>query len=463
MHTFRNKQKKEISFQLKETAVDVLRADQSVQTIPLTDVIGVLPAAPDSTAPFPFEFRYFQTRDVKYGKYGFKTLKDRAIVIVSLFTDDMLKVHEFRDQLLALLHANNKNGYVAQKLLGSNVTYYKHACVVINPHSGKGGAKKLWDFAKPSLVANGYLLTEVLSVRAGFVVEYMESVELDVLLSFDVFICVSGDGTPFEIINGYMHREDIDHEKHRLTLQMLPAGSGCALLENSMKMSGNTTTLENAIYSLVHIKRYNHRLQFYQLLKAGGEVETMYGFMSAQYGFLADVDIESEALRFMGRARFDVWGTVRAMAPTKRKDRIFLPTKPEVVFPAVDQPIDQFDGIQLIDHSIWSFYMSSVEYLSTEYRSSPAIAANRGLMDVQIFPDSLGKIKFIKYLLRHTDYKVPNSIGLINLIIHEWRIEFNNQEENRDPLFVVDGESLKSKKLLAVQVKASDRIVDFLI
>lgn len=469
MFQFLNGKGQQVSFTLGPQGVEVSRPGAAPQTVPIQAVIGVnmpVPTPPGVTPGFNFDFRYFLTKEVTYERFGIPTLKDRSIVVLALVGTDPGQIIEFREAVLRLFYASDPNGFQPRRREPRDEVYYKKACVLINPNSGKKQAASLWAFAKPSFLANGIWPVEVVSTHAGHTVEFIQGIPKDELLSFDFFLCVSGDGTPFEVINAFMRREDVNHEGHVLSLQMLPAGSGCALLENNMKLGGATTTLENAIHSAVNLRKSPHALQEYQLLRADGQVEALYGFMTAQHGFFADVDIESEFLRFMGWYRFDVYGTLRLACPTKYNNRICLARREGVHLPPITQPVlpaEGDDGVEVFAGNMYSFYMAGIEYFSRDYHSSPSLRDRPGWLDVQIFPSSLGRVKFTKYLLRHKDYKVPNSIGLEHRLTKELRLEFNVPADGSDPLFVIDGESLRSKRLRAIQVKVSDRKVNFLI
>lgn len=54
------------------------------------------------------------------------------------------------------------------------------------------------------------------------------------LISYDAIGCISGDGTPFEILNGFFKRQDIDFKKLKLNLFQIPGGSGCCLIDNAI-------------------------------------------------------------------------------------------------------------------------------------------------------------------------------------------------------------------------------------
>jgi diacylglycerol kinase family enzyme len=64
-------------------------------------------------------------------------------------------------------------------------------------------------------------------------------------------------------------------------------------------------------------------------LRAGIWGHRMYQFLSLSWGIIADIDIESEKLRFLGASRFDVYGLIRALQLRKYQGKLsFLPSSP---------------------------------------------------------------------------------------------------------------------------------------
>lgn len=70
------------------------------------------------------------------------------------------------------------------------------------------------------------------------VYNFLKKLPWDEILSYDAIGSISGDGCSHEIINAFFSRTDIDFSKHKLTIFQIPAGSACALLENSLKLIG---------------------------------------------------------------------------------------------------------------------------------------------------------------------------------------------------------------------------------
>lgn len=49
------------------------------------------------------------------------------------------------------------------------------------------------------------------------------------------------------------------------------------------------------------------------LVKVTMQNKTVYSFLSIGWGLIADIDIESEGLRFLGQSRFTIWSIYRSL------------------------------------------------------------------------------------------------------------------------------------------------------
>ncbi|KAI5462908.1 sphingosine kinase [Mariannaea sp. PMI_226] len=170
----------------------------------------------------------------------------------------------------------------------------KRAYVLINPNAGPGGALRLWkNEVKPIFEAARMKLDVVVLTRGGEATELVEKVDLT---KYDTIMACSGDGTPFEIFNGLGNRPDAGHALSTMPVSHVPCGSGNAF---SCNLYGS------------------HRASFAALAIAKGVdtamdlVSVTYGdkrilsFLSQALGLIAESDLGTEHLRWMGSLRFD--------------------------------------------------------------------------------------------------------------------------------------------------------------
>ena len=125
--------------------------------------------------------------------------------------------------------------------------------------------------------------------------------------AYDVVACCSGDGIPHEVWNGLGKRPDAARALVKVAIAQLPCGSGNAL---SLNFNGTDSP---SLAALAVVKGLRTPLDLASVTQ--GDRRTL-SFLSQSVGLVADVDLGTENLRWMGSARF-TWGAlVRLMAGT---------------------------------------------------------------------------------------------------------------------------------------------------
>lgn len=177
----------------------------------------------------------------------------------------------------------------------------KRAYVLVNPNSGPGGAVRLWENeVKPLFEAARMELDVVMLTRGGEATELAEKADLT---KYDTIMACSGDGTPYEIFNGLGKRPDAGHALASMAVSHIPCGSGNAFscnLYGSHRASFAALAVIKGIVTpmdLVSVTQGNTR---------------MLSFLSQTLGLIAESDLATEHLRWMGSARFE-YGVITRM------------------------------------------------------------------------------------------------------------------------------------------------------
>lgn len=170
----------------------------------------------------------------------------------------------------------------------------KRAYVLINPNAGPGGGLRKWENdVKPLFEAARIAFDVVVLSKGGEAVGLVERIHLD---SYDTIVACSGDGTPHEIFNGLARRPDARKALSKIAVAHIPCGSGNAM---SCNLYGS------------------HRPAFAALAIAKGVVTSLdlisitqgdrrlVSFLSQSLGIVAESDLATEHLRWMGSKRFD--------------------------------------------------------------------------------------------------------------------------------------------------------------
>jgi sphingosine kinase len=93
-----------------------------------------------------------------------------------------------------------------------------------------------------------------------------------------------------------------------LTIGFIPGGTANGLVKAVLDHSSEEYSVENATFVIA--KGRTLRMDLTEI-DAEYQKEKIYSFLSTFWGVLADIDINSEALRCLGPTRFTVWGVYR--------------------------------------------------------------------------------------------------------------------------------------------------------
>lgn len=197
--------------------------------------------------------------------------------------------------------------------------------ILVNPQSGRGQALSLYNsHIQRMLHEAGVAHTLVITERQNHARELVrDNVNL---AQWDALVIMSGDGLLFEVINGLLERPDWE-EAVRMPLAILPGGSGNALAASVHHYSGSSpVSSEELLISCGFLlcKGLMSRMDLVSVQLSSGS--RVFSFLSVAWGFVADVDIESEKYRHVGAARFTVGTLVRLASLRVYRGRLsYLP------------------------------------------------------------------------------------------------------------------------------------------
>lgn len=101
----------------------------------------------------------------------------------------------------------------------------------------------------------------------------------------------------------------------------IPGGSANGLVKAVLDYSGEEYSIENAAF--LAAKGRITRMDLTEI-EAEYQKQKIYSFLSTFWGVIADCDINSEGLRWMGTARFTVWGVYRVLCPVNYLGSIYF-------------------------------------------------------------------------------------------------------------------------------------------
>ncbi|KAJ4338342.1 sphinganine kinase lcb4, partial [Neurospora sp. IMI 360204] len=136
-------------------------------------------------------------------------------------------------------------------------------------------------------------LTVVRTTYSGEAVTLAQDLDIS---AYDIAVPCSGDGLPHEVFNGLSKRPDATRALSKVAVCHIPCGSGNAM---SCNLYG---THRPSLAALAIVKGVPTKLDLCSVTLQDGERLT--SFLSQAYGLIADLDITTEHLRWMGAARF---------------------------------------------------------------------------------------------------------------------------------------------------------------
>ncbi|OCT70778.1 sphingosine kinase 1 [Xenopus laevis] len=196
--------------------------------------------------------------------------------------------------------------------------------LLLNPCGGRGNApQQCQTHILPMLTEAEISYNLIQTERPNHARELVQGINLE---EWDGIIVISGDGLLYEVINGLMERPDWE-EAIKLPVGILPCGSGNALAGAINYNAGfdqamGSELLLNCI--LLLCRGTVIPMDLVSVTTCSGI--RSFSFLSVAWGFISDVDVESEKYRHMGSARFTVGTMVRVASLRTYRGRLsYLP------------------------------------------------------------------------------------------------------------------------------------------
>ncbi|KAK6405653.1 sphinganine kinase lcb4 [Elasticomyces elasticus] len=187
----------------------------------------------------------------------------------------------------------------------SNVKRRKRMKVLVNPFGGQGHAQKIWAREVEPIFAAAHCGIDMeKTAYKGHAADIAEKLDIDAV---DVVACASGDGLPYEVFNGLAKQTQPRRALKRVAVAHIPCGSGNAM---SMNLYGTDSP---SLAAVAIVKGIRSPLDLTAITQGSN---TTYSFLSQSVGIIAESDLGTESLRWMGPLRFK-WGVlVRLLGKT---------------------------------------------------------------------------------------------------------------------------------------------------
>lgn len=215
--------------------------------------------------------------------------------------------------------------------------------VVVNPHSGKQRARKIWLEQVKRFFDLGefdYVVEE--TTYGGHAIDMGKSYSPED--GFEALIFIGGDGTLCEFMNGLLTRPEKEWREIVATtpISLISAGT-----QNAFGIGVGIPTIEAAVYCI--IKRKMRPLDVITTVSEGN-AKVEYSYCGVGWGVAGDIAAESEKYRWLGTSRYAFLKLKRTVvAPKKHTGLIrYVPTEPAPPLCKYDDirdegAMDQFD------------------------------------------------------------------------------------------------------------------------
>ncbi|CAH8275847.1 unnamed protein product [Arabidopsis lyrata] len=194
----------------------------------------------------------------------------------------------------------------------------KKLLVFVNPFGGKKSARKIFQEEVKPLFEDANIQLEIQETK--YQLHAKEIVRSMDVSKYDGIVCVSGDGILVEVVNGLLERADWKTAL-KLPIGMVPAGSGNGMIKSLLEPVGLPCSATSATISIIR-----GRTRSLDVATISQGTTKFFSVLMLAWGLVADIDIESEKFRWMGGARFDIYGLQRIICLRQYYGRIlFVP------------------------------------------------------------------------------------------------------------------------------------------
>jgi sphingosine kinase len=304
----------------------------------------------------------------------------------------------------------------------------KRLKVLINPHSGKCTASDLYHrYAEPIFAAAQCVIDLETTRQPGHATDIAEHLDID---KYDAIVPCSGDGLAYEVFNGLAKKPNAADALFKVAVALLPCGSGNAMAWNLY----GTGSVSLAALSIV--KGLRMPLDLASVTQ--GSTRTL-SFLSQTFGIVAELDVGTDHIRWMGPTRFTYGFLVRLLRQSVYPCDVALKTeiadkkdikshylaqasrKPQLrgsVAGAQDPPEGGEGGQgglpplkygtvhdeippdwEVISCDVLSsFYAGNMAYMSKDSNFFPASLPNDGLIDLAMVDGTISRLKYLSMM-----------------------------------------------------------------
>lgn len=309
-----------------------------------------------------------------------------------------------------------------------NTANPKKYLVIVNPHSGSANAMKTYTkLVEPMLHQQcGIELELLVTTHSGHATEHCSKLDTK---QYDAIIAMGGDGILHEILQKFPLPT-------HLKFGIIGCGTCNGLAKTLLHWSNESYNILESIFLIGKGKSAPIDTSLYQT-----RTKKYTSFLTYSYGLVADIDLESEVLRFIGDARILVYAVWKIMTFNIYLGRLsYLPANANVndnVPKSLEEPLPDKDWITVEDQFI-TIWASHVTHASYDLHNSPQSKIDNGVFEIMLLKYPISRMKLIQVFLdfetgKHVRHK--DVISTISCVAYRWEPAPPRQSYNN-----IDGE-----------------------
>ncbi|TPX37066.1 hypothetical protein SmJEL517_g01117 [Synchytrium microbalum] len=232
----------------------------------------------------------------------------------------------FKYSLIAFETPSEAQAFVASAKTWLGHRIHKKLLVVINPVSGTKQAKDRWT----KTVIPMFDAAEV-PYEARFTEKAEHATDITSKMSLEAYsgvISIGGDGTFHEVLNGLLLRPDWQEAVSSMSIGMISGGSA-----NAFPRCIDAFTAE--LSTLTIIKGFQKPMDMFAAVTPKA---TIYSFLCIFYGFISDVDIDSNNLRALGPVRFPLMALYKLLKLQQYEVKLHLLPADDTTVQPIEPP-----------------------------------------------------------------------------------------------------------------------------
>ena len=318
----------------------------------------------------------------------------------------------------------------------------KPVLILVNPKSGSGKSYEIYQtIVEPVLKKSEINYQTIITERRNHAKEIVS--QDDVLSKWSAVVIVSGDGLLFEVYEG-LDPDVID----KIPIGIIPGGSGNGLAHSLIRMNGDSHA-QPVLGSVLNLVSRNIRP--FDLMKVETDDGRSYhAFLSVGWGILADIDIESDKLRYFGEARFTIWGIIRVFKTRKYVGNLhYCPQGEPLEMSPLNRDVPS-NWKSLMNQRFIAVYVVSQSMIGSDKCIAKDCRPDDGLMWILILKSGISKPDLAKVMV-----DMDNGLSVENEFVELIPVQaFRLEPKDNKGYLVIDGEVIQTQRVQA-QIKPS--------